>query len=430
MSEGAARRSAQVDSSTAVVVLAPGYVGHGVARSLGRLGIPVYGVHADRRSPAARSRYWRGNFIWAIDGAPPAESIDYLLRLGRRIGLRPILIPTDDVSCLFVADHDAELRTEFRLPTQPAGLARSLASKEQMYHLCKRHSIPTPETSFPKSRADVVDFIAGATFPIMLKPIENRAAQRDPNMRMAVIADARTLLRRYDEMETPESPNLMLQEYIPGGPEAVWMFNGYFDEASRCLFGVTGKKLRQYPAYTGVTSLGLCVVNEAVARQTTELMSAVCYRGILDIGYKYDARTSQYKLLDVNPRIGSTFRLFVDSSGLDVARALFCDLTGQAVCPGLVREGRKWLVENYDLVSSLRYFRDGRLSAREWLRSFRGVEEACWFARDDWAPLRAMVWRTVARGIDDMLGRRVRPAGDAPAGSLQALNGPGERRLS
>jgi len=419
-----------VDSSTAVVVLAPGYVGHGVARSLGRLGILVYGVHADRRSPAARSRYWRGNFIWALDRASAAESVDYLLRLGRQIGSRPILIPTDDVSCLFVADHDAELRTEFRLPTQPPGLARSLASKEQMYYLCKRHAIPTPETSFPKSRADVVDFIAGATFPIMLKPIENRAAQRDPSMRMAIIADARTLLRRYDEMETPESPNLMLQEYIPGGPDTVWMFNGYFDEASRCLFGVTGKKLRQYPAYTGVTSLGLCVANETVTRQTMELMSAVCYRGILDIGYKYDARTGQYKLLDVNPRIGSTFRLFVDSSGLDVARALYSDLTGQAVSPGVIKEGRKWFVENYDIVSSLRYFRDGRLSAVEWLRSFRGVEEASWFARDDWAPLRAMAWRTFVRGVGEMLGRPVRSAAKARGGSLRAPIGRRERRLS
>jgi predicted ATP-grasp superfamily ATP-dependent carboligase len=365
----------------------------------------VYGVHADSRSPAARSRYWRGNLIWALDDVSPRKSVDYLLRFGSRVGARPILIPTDDVTCLFVADHADELAAEFRFPGQPAGLARSLSSKQQMYHLCKQHSIPTPDTRFPQSRADVVDFAADATFPIMLKPIENRAAQRDPNMRMAIIADAKTLLRRYDEMETPESPNLMLQEYIPGGPESVWMFNGYFDEGSRCLFGLTGRKLRQYPAYTGVTSLGVCIANETVARQTVQLMSAVGYRGILDIGFRHDARTGEYKLLDVNPRIGSTFRLFVDSSGMDVARALYLDLTGQEVSPGHIREGRKWFVENYDLVSSLRYFRDGRLGVVEWLRSFRGVEEGSWFALDDWGPLRAMVWRSVQRGVGELLGR-------------------------
>lgn len=386
-----------MDSSIPVVVLAPGYVGHGIARSLGRLGVPVYGVHADRRSPAAQSRYWRDNFFWTLDATSPVESVDYLLRVGRQIRSRPILIPTNDVTCLFLSDYEADLRSEFRFPTAPRGLARSLSNKQQMYHVCKQHSIPTPETSFPKSRVDVVEFVAQARFPVMLKPIVNRAEQRYARMRMVVIEDAKTLLARYDDMETPEAPNLMLQEFIPGGPETVWMFNGYFDEESKCLFGLTGKKLRQYPAYTGVTSLGLCVANETVARQTVDLMRAVGYRGILDIGYKYDARTGEYKLLDVNPRIGSTFRLFVDSAGVDVARALYLDLTGQEVTPGTIREGRKWLVENYDLVSSLRYFRDGRLGALEWLRSFRGVEEGSWFARDDWAPLRAMAWRSIVR---------------------------------
>ena len=40
-------------------------------------------------------------------------------------------------------------------------------------------------------------------------------------------------------------------------------------------------------------------------------MKELGYRGILDIGYRYDARDGRYKVLDVNPRIGATFRLFV-----------------------------------------------------------------------------------------------------------------------
>src|SRR2546425_11829555 len=78
--------------------------------------------------------------------------------------------------------------------------------------------------------------------------------------------------------EDLEHPNLMLQEYIPGGEDSVWMFNGYFNEHSECLFGITGKKLRQFPAYTGMTSLGVCLKNEAVEKNAKELMQAVGYR--------------------------------------------------------------------------------------------------------------------------------------------------------
>jgi D-aspartate ligase len=388
-----------LNSSTPVVVLAPGYVGHGIARSLGRWRVPVYGVHGDARSPAARSRYWRENSIWQFDAATPAQSLDHLLQLGRRIGTMPLLVSTDDTTCLFVADHATELAGAFRFPQPPAGLARALSSKREMYHLCKRFSVSTPETVFPSSREDVVAYADTGDFPVMLKPIENRAAQRDPDKRMVVVRDAASLLRLYDAMETPNEPNLMLQEYIPGGPDTVWMFNGYFDSDSRCLFGMTGKKLRQYPPYTGVTSLGICLSNETVARTTTELMKAVGYQGILDIGYRYDARSGEYRLLDVNPRLGSTFRLFVDSIGMDVARAMYLDMSGQPVNAGHIKEGRKWVVENFDPVSSLTYYRDGRLSVADWVRSLRGLEEGSWLALDDPAPFAAITWRSVATAV-------------------------------
>ena len=384
-----------MNNSVPVVVIAPGYHGHGIARSLGRLGVPVYGVHADHRSPAARSRYWRENFYWDINKASPEESVDWLLGLTREIGSRSILIPTDDYSCIFVADHAVVLKEGFLFPNQPAGLARSLSSKQKMYYLCKKYSIPTPETVFPRCRDDVIEFLNETTFPVMLKGIDTVALFKQTGKRMVVVEDGESLLKQYDELETPEAPNLMLQEYIPGGSEMVWMFDGYFDDESNCLLGITGKKIRQYPAYSGVTSLGVCDANEVVERQTSDFMKAIGYRGILDLGYKYDVKTDQYKLLDVNPRIGTTFRLFVDTNGMDVARALYLDLTGQPVLTGEPREGRKWVVENFDLVSSPSYCRHGRLGIRGWIGSYRGVEEASWFARDDLAPFFSMGWRSL-----------------------------------
>jgi D-aspartate ligase len=375
----------QLNTSIPVVVLSPNTHCHCIVRTLGRLGIPMYGVHTNPSSPVARSRYWWKNFTWNLTEASPEKSVDWLLQLGRKIGSRPILIPTCDSSCLFVADNADALREGFRFPNQPDGLACSLSSKKQMYLLCKKHSIPTAETAFPQSRDDVVEFLKSATFPVMLKCIDNTILSRI-DMRVVLVKDAETLLDYYDKMEAPDIGNFMLQEYMPGGSELIWMFNGYFDDESRCLFGLTGQKLRQYPTYTGSTSLGICVANDVVAKQTKDFMKALGYRGILDLGYKYDIRTDQYKLFDVNPRIGTAFRLFVDTYGMDVAQVLYRDLTGQPVLSGEPREGRKWIVENFDVASSLTLYRDGKLGFREWIRSFKGVEEASWFAADDLLP--------------------------------------------
>ncbi len=395
----------ELDTSVPVVVIAPGYHGHAIVRSLGRLGVPVYGVHADPRSPAASSRYWRQNFIWDFAKVPPEDSVDWLLQLSRKIRARPILIPTDDESCVFVADYATELKESFLFPNQPPGLTRSLSSKKQMYFLCKKHSIPAAETLFPESRDDVIEFIKDVNFPVMLKGIDTLALRERTGVKMVVVYDAKTLLELYDEMETPEAPNLMLQEYLPGGSQTVWMFDGYFDDESNCLFGLTAQMIRQYPAYTGRTSLGICIANDTVAEQTRNFMKAIGYRGPLDIGYKYDDQTGQYKAIDVNPRIGATFRLLVDSHGMDVARALYLDLTGQPVLPGMPREGRKWVVENFDLVSSLTYCRNDKLKIREWVRSYKGVEEASWFACDDLSPFIMMTWRSFQWGFERLFSK-------------------------
>ena len=115
---------------------------------------------------------------------------------------------------------------------------------------------------------------------------------------------------------------------------------------------------------------------------------------MLDMGYRYDARDGRYKVLDVNPRIGSTFRLFVGRHGLDVVRALYLDLTGQPVPADEMIEGRRWMDE-HDLASSLRYWRDGKLTVRQWVASLRDVRESVYVARDDSSPLIRLGWQVL-----------------------------------
>jgi predicted ATP-grasp superfamily ATP-dependent carboligase len=201
-----------------------------------------------------------------------------------------------------------------------------------------------------------------------------------------IVRDKTELLEHYERMEDPECPNLMLQEYIPGGEDTSWMFNGYFDENSRSLFGLTGRKLRQHRPYAGITSLGVCEHNATVAETTKCFMAAIGYQGALDIGYRFDARDGLYKVFDVNPRLGCTFRLFVSEGGMDVARAMYLHLTGQPVAAGEPPEGRKWMVEDLDFASSLYYWQEGKLSLVDWLASFKGLQESAFFANDDLRP--------------------------------------------
>ncbi|HET7212143.1 MAG TPA: carboxylate--amine ligase [Terriglobia bacterium] len=381
-----------LDNTIPVVVLrSDSHGGLNIMRSLGRLGVEVYNVDPNPWAPAFQSRYCKGKFIWDIEHRPSEESLEYLAGVRRKIGRPCILIPTTDRAARFVADHSRRLAEEFLFPQQPPGLVDALASKQEMFHLALRHQIPTPDASFPKSREQVLAFSERVRFPVMLKGIDGQQLWERTGKKMFITHSKEELLEFYDLAEDHDNPNLMLQEYIPGGDDTIWMFNGYFNAQSDCLVGFTGKKIRQCPVHTGSTSLGICLRNQTVEEITSRFMKAIGYRGILDIGYRYDARDKQYKVLDANPRIGATFRLFVGENGVDVAQALYLDLTNQEVIPSPAKEGRKWMVEDLDLVSSYRYFREGSMGLAEWVRSFRGVEEAAFICRDDPFPVVAML---------------------------------------
>jgi D-aspartate ligase len=377
--------------STPVVVLSPHHHGAlGIFRSLGVLGVPVYAVEDGQFSPPLRSRYCRGIFHWNVRTAVPQASIDSLLEVSEHFKTRPILIPTSDATAALVQEAAEQLQEAYRFLIPPRGLVGSLSSKRELFFLCRKHGHPTPETFFPHSRSEVVQLLKRVVFPIVLKGIDDRVVFGQTKVAMHIAQSADELLQCYDTLESQQKQNVMLQEYIPGEADSVWMFNGYFDEKSECLAGFMGRKLRQRPVGTGITTLGICLQNAAAERPIRELLSSLGYRGIVDIGCRFDARDCKYKLLDVNPRIGCTFRLFIDPNGMDVVRACYLDLTGQAVRAEPASEGRKWLVENLDLITLPDHLKQRKLTFSQWLRSLRGVRETAWFDWSDLSPFWAM----------------------------------------
>ena len=60
-------------------------------------------------------------------------------------------------------------------------------------------------------------------------------------------------------------------------------------------------------------------------------------------------------------------------------------------------EGRRWMIEDFDLISSNDYYQEGTLSVGDWFRSLMGVEEAAWFNRKDLRPFFVMAWGLLKR---------------------------------
>lgn len=401
----------EVDTSIPILVLrrSVGAFQHcalAIARSAGRLGIPVFSVRHNRREPATSSRYLRDGLALSPE-LPDLEWVQALLELRSELG-RAMLLPIDDLAAVLVGDHQEALADSFLLPAAPAGVQRRLASKRELLRLCEELGLPAPDSSFPVNETELVEQAEARGYPVVLKRAEPWLAPRDPTAPSVTIVRSRdVLLREYGRMESDVAPQVMLQEYIPGDSDSIWMFNGYVGAAGDCQCAFTGRKLRQRGPRTGPTTLGVCAANPEVTELAQRLLRELGYRGIVDMGFRYDARDGSYRLLDVNPRLGSTFRLFAADNGIDVVRAMHLDLTGRPVPASVTASGRKWLDERSDAATSARLAQEGTLGLRGYLRSLRGVRETAWWASDDPLPFLLMGVRFVPQAIGTLTsGRR------------------------
>jgi predicted ATP-grasp superfamily ATP-dependent carboligase len=393
--------------------------GLGIIRSLGRLGIPVYTIAEDHLTPAATSRYLVRSYVWNTSDLLKPQMLEALSTIGRKLGKPTILIPTDDLGAILIAEEYATLREWFVFPDISTEMPRRLANKATLYALCRQMGVPCPNTLVPTSLTDVDEFVETAKFPIVVKPA---AAWLSPNLRVSIVHSKRELVDIWDGASSSQTPNLLFQEYIPDGED--WFFNGYCSGASDCLAGFTALKLRSFPPHAGAATLSRSVTNDVLRHQAETLLKAISYAGIMDLDYRFDKRDQQYKLLDFNPRIGAQFRLFVDDNGLDVARALYCDLTGQVVRRSKQAEGRVLVVEVDDLRASVNYFRRGELSVYAWLDAFKGRKEFAWFSCDDPLPFLVALARFVLRGIGKLIQIAASKSNPAP----QSADGDQDRK--
>jgi D-aspartate ligase len=373
-----------------VVVYRTGAGALGVARTLGRLGVPVYLVMQEGLStPLTRSRYWREIVSWDFNN-PEADSIAFLRTLPERFGMRerPLLLTLVDWVAVLIERHADSLADAYIFPRAASPVVERLADKWGMAGLAQDVGIPTPRTVRPTARDDSVEFARSVGFPVVLKPSDPFAAFVPDK---GIFESERELTLELDrQVAIAGTPlNVVLQEYIPGEADSVWMCNAYLAQDGTCPAVFTGQKLRQVSP-TGVASLAICRENETVAEQTRAFMQGVGYRGCVGIGYRYDARDGLYKVLDVNARVSGIFRLFAGTNDMDVVRACYLDLTGQQVRETQLQPGRKWMLDE-DVLVAVRAVRNGELGLREWVRSVRGVRESQWFARDDPRPFVALV---------------------------------------
>lgn len=402
-------------SLAGALVIGGDYRGLGVVRSLGRRGIPVWVLHDEHRVATA-SRYALRSLSWRAGS--DTQQIEYLLDVASQHRLDGwMLFPSGDETAALIAHYHAALSERFRLTTPHWEAMRFAYDKRLTYGLASKLGIDLPWTRYPTNRQEIESL--DCPFPVVLKPAIKEELNSLTSAKAWRVETREELLARYDEACTLVAPDvIMLQEMIPGGGESQYSY------AALCKDGlpiasVTARRTRQYPIDFGRASTYVESVDQPEIEPAAQsLLAAIGHTGLFEVEFKRDPRDGRYKLLDINPRVWGWHTLGA-RAGVDFPFLAWKMIRGEQLTRAHGRPGVRWMRLAMDLPAALKEMRQGNLSPRIYLHSFRGPLEFAIFAADD--PLPAMVdlpmllWMALERGSAHS---KHHPVGTGPKGEL------------
>jgi D-aspartate ligase len=365
------------------VVIGGDFQGLGIARSLGRRGIPVM-IIDDEPSIGRYSRYT--SFALRVpDLRDERKTVEALLEIGRSRNLRGwVLYATRDETVAALSRHRDELSEWFRVPTPPWNSVKWAWDKRNTYEVARELGIATPRTWSPR-RVEELDLI-DAKFPVVMKPAIKEHFIYTTKVKAWRADNRAELVRRFHEASkfVPVG-ELMIQDLIPGGSEQQFGYCAFFKEGQAIGSMVTQYK-RQHPPQFGrsctmVQSIELPLVEELSQR----FLRAINYYGLVEVEFKLDSRDNTYKLLDVNARTWGYHSLGV-VAGVDFSHMLFQDQLGKPVNRVRAQAGKTWIRLVTDLPGGLLGLLRGELNPWRYARTVLGSDTESVFSSDDLLP--------------------------------------------
>jgi D-aspartate ligase len=372
----------QIDRVRGALVVGGAHNSLAVVRSLGRHGIPVWFLTHDH--PLARfSRYVIRSERWPGPNDPEAAA--WLVQYARSHGLEGwTLVACGDAEVQVVARSHAALSTVFRMATPPWAVTRWTVDKRLTYQFANDIGVHAPWSYYPQSRDDAAN--VDCRFPVILKPTVHERRNAFTQAKAWRVDDREMLITRYAEAaELVGEQAIVLQELIPGGGERQFSYAALCNRGEP-IASLVARRMRQFPIDFGFTStLVETIENPQVEEAACRVLQSLEYTGLVEVEFKFDARDSRYKILDINARPWTWIGLGA-AAGVDFPYLAWQLAQGEAPTPVRAIPGVRWMHFARDLVAACQEIWRGGNSPARYLSSFRRPLTFAVMARDDLLP--------------------------------------------
>lgn len=250
----------------------------------------------------------------------------------------------DDYSRLLSRYQDA-LSPYFSFATIDFNLHARLSDKASFYQLCKRYGLDYPVTHVVTPE-DVENFLATADslpYPVIVKASDSveYLSIDFPGRKKVFIANTTDELKSiiYAMYGHGYASEIIVQEFIPGGDDEMYVLNAYVDRNHHVRSMILGRALAGNPDPNLIGNYSVLVPAElpdAVAQKYTAFLEKIGYHGLANIDLKRDPRTGRFMTFEINLRPGRT-NYFLTANGINVAECFVDDLVLQTPSAHRVR---------------------------------------------------------------------------------------------
>lgn len=403
------------------VVLCCSVTGIATVRALAECGIDVHAFLFRRADPLQHSRYAVKIPCYHLHD-DPAGLVQLLIAYGKKLGGRPVLLPTGDAHALLLAKHAAELRPHYRLWELPYENLSRIVNKTTLYQAARIAGTEIiPSLSTP-TVAEVTQWSLQHAGPYLLKPSYDGIGTCKLKTKNLLL-ETREQLVNHVRVHGAEA--LVIQRMIRGGDGNIFDCYGLCDRDGRVISISSHQRHRQFPPDFGTTSMGEIPAaipsrdEQLLFGATEQLLNIVKYHGIFGIEWLREETTGTFYLIDFNARPFLTIGHLLDC-GVNLPLLAYRELTGESLADVKPRppvQRKRWVYISNDVDTFRELRAQGRLGFLPWLLSLAACRSFAYVSWSDPLPGMHSVLNVFTRACRFAL-RVGRPA-EGPADATQ-----------
>ena len=257
-----------------------------------------------------------------------------------------VVVPCSDYYTGLITRHYPRFAALVRNRFNPPELLETFDTKDRFYALCGKYGLDYPKTAVcaPDGRESVLERLP-FDFPIVVKPENSNAVDylhcHFEGQKKVFFFDKREeYLAMLANMEkSGYRGKLILQEFVPGGDDAMRVLNSYSDNDGRVRAMCLGQPVLEYyePSSIGNYAAVLSRGDRALYERMQAFLEELGYVGFSNFDMKYDRRTGRYLLFEINPRLGRS-SYFVRAAGINMMKLLTDDAVYGTRAPCIYNE--------------------------------------------------------------------------------------------